>query len=63
MSQFLPEQAQAVFEGRLAARAEDLARDKVSQLLARYARACDANEAAPRDVAIASPAPAPVSNP
>ena len=63
LSQFLPEQAQAVFEGRLAARAEDLARDKVSQLLARYARACDANEAAPRDVAIASPAPAPVSNP
>jgi len=61
LSQFLPEQAQAVFEGRLAARAEDLARDKVRQQLARYARACDANEAAPRH-AIESPAPTPVSN-
>jgi len=61
LSQFLPEQAQAVLEGRLAARAEDLARDKVRQLLARYARACDANEAAPRR-AIESPAPTPVSN-
>lgn len=41
LSQFLPEQAQAVVEGRLAGRAEDLARDKVRQLLARYARACE----------------------
>lgn len=63
LSQFLPEQAQAVFEGRLAARAEDLARDKVGQLLARYARACDANEAAPRGAAIESTARAAVSNP
>lgn len=63
LSQFLPEQAQAVFEGRLAARAEDLARDKVRQQLARYARACDANEAAPRAAAFESPTPAPVSNP
>lgn len=43
LSQFLPEQALAVAEGRLAARAEDLARDKVATLLGRYARACDAN--------------------
>ncbi|CAM4060975.1 D-tagatose-bisphosphate aldolase, class II, non-catalytic subunit [Roseateles saccharophilus] len=59
LSQFLPEQALAVSEGRLAARAEDLARHKVGQLLARYARACEANEAA----AIESPTAAPVSNP
>ena len=49
LSQFMPEQAQAVLEGRLAARAEDLARDKVASLLARYARACEANEAPPRE--------------
>jgi D-tagatose-1,6-bisphosphate aldolase subunit GatZ/KbaZ len=61
LSQFLPEQAQAVSEGRLAARAEDLARDKVRQLLARYARACDANEAAPRTATESQTAP-PVSN-
>ena len=49
LSQFLPEQAQAVQEGRLAARAELLVRDKVKQVLARYARACEANEAPARD--------------
>lgn len=49
LSQFMPEQAQLVLEGRLAARAEDLARDKVATVLARYARACEANEAPPQD--------------
>ncbi len=45
LSQFLPEQAQSLLEGRLTARPEALARDKVAQALARYARACEANAA------------------
>jgi D-tagatose-1,6-bisphosphate aldolase subunit GatZ/KbaZ len=59
LSQFLPEQALAVAEGRLPARAEDLVRDKVRQLLARYARACEA--AAPAPASESSP-PSMVSN-
>ena len=49
LSQFLPEQAQAVQEGRLAARPQELVRDKVKQALARYARACEANQAPDHD--------------
>lgn len=45
LSQFMPEQAQGLLEGRLAPRAEALARDKVAAALARYARACEANNA------------------
>ena len=52
LSQFLPEQAQAVLEGRLPARAEDLVRDKVHQALARYARACDHNRAPCREESV-----------
>jgi D-tagatose-1,6-bisphosphate aldolase subunit GatZ/KbaZ len=45
VSQFLPEQMEAVLEGVLPARATDLARHKVGLVLARYARACHANRA------------------
>jgi len=40
LSQFLPEQARAVLEGRLAPRAQALVEHKVAGLLAGYARAC-----------------------
>ncbi|WIT12108.1 D-tagatose-bisphosphate aldolase, class II, non-catalytic subunit [Paucibacter sediminis] len=40
VSQFLPEQARAVLEGRLAPRAQALAEHKVGAVLAAYARAC-----------------------
>jgi D-tagatose-1,6-bisphosphate aldolase subunit GatZ/KbaZ len=45
ISQHLPEQLEAVQEGRVAARAADLARHKVGLVLARYVRACHANAA------------------
>ena len=45
ISQYLPEQLEAVQEDRLAARAADLARHKVGLVLARYVRACHANAA------------------
>jgi D-tagatose-1,6-bisphosphate aldolase subunit GatZ/KbaZ len=47
ISQYLPEQLEAVLHGRLAPRAAELARHKVGLVLARYARACHANGAAP----------------
>jgi D-tagatose-1,6-bisphosphate aldolase subunit GatZ/KbaZ len=45
LSQYLPEQAELVNAGRLAARAADLARHKVELVLARYARASRRNAA------------------
>jgi D-tagatose-1,6-bisphosphate aldolase subunit GatZ/KbaZ len=46
ISQYLPEQVEAVLDGSLPARAAELARHKVGLVLARYMRACHANAAA-----------------
>jgi D-tagatose-1,6-bisphosphate aldolase subunit GatZ/KbaZ len=43
LSQYLPEQYEAVVQGRLPARATALAEHKVGLVLARYARACSQN--------------------
>jgi len=45
LSQYLPEQVEPVQRGLLAPRAPDLARHKVSLVLARYMRACHENKA------------------
>jgi D-tagatose-1,6-bisphosphate aldolase subunit GatZ/KbaZ len=45
ISQYLPEQLEAVLDGTLPPRAGDLARHKVGLVLARYVRACHANRA------------------
>ncbi|MRW92963.1 D-tagatose-bisphosphate aldolase, class II, non-catalytic subunit [Duganella sp. FT80W] len=45
ISQYLPEQMEAVLDGRLPPRAAELARHKIGLVLARYARACHANNA------------------
>jgi D-tagatose-1,6-bisphosphate aldolase subunit GatZ/KbaZ len=46
LSQYMPEQLEAVLTGRLEARPRDLVRHKVGISLARYARACHRNRAA-----------------
>jgi D-tagatose-1,6-bisphosphate aldolase subunit GatZ/KbaZ len=63
VSQYLPEQLDAVLDGTLPARAADLVRHKIGLVLARYARACHANAAGTavpaRADGIAEPAEAP----
>lgn len=66
LSQFLPEQHEQVLQGRLSTHPAELAQHKVLSVLARYARACARNSAAPAAPAAAqgseSPLPAELSN-